>query len=174
MIDSSANVGTSGFIKTKEFLKTVIPYYSFDTNRVSITEFTDKATTPLRLSSVTSSQQLMDRLDAVQYRGGKNVKLSSGLEKAEEELRSVASSAEYVVLITASTVTDPVERAQANTLKSRLERSGVKVIVVGVGDSVDTTYLTQLSSDSQIYRPDSFDHLIGSVESLQKDLCNRA
>jgi len=172
VIDSSSNVGTSGFLKTKEFLKTVIPYFNVGQTSIGVIDFTDTATISVPLSRDTT-RDLSEMLDKVEFRGGKNARMSEGLELADIELRSIGFSSKYVILLTASD-SGVSEKSTSMSVKTKLEQSGVKLIVLGVGDQVDESFLSNLASgDDQIYAPESFDHLIGSVQSIREDICQK-
>ena len=174
VIDSSSFVGTSGFIKTKEFIKTIVPYYNFEQSQFSVIDFSDVASIsiPFTRSSGKTLIEFLALINQINYRGGKIVRTSEGLSLALSELQRISKPAEFVILVTAS---DSNENEKTNTLtmKRRLEQNGAKVLIVGVGDSIDSTHLRQLASDGKIYRPESFDHLIGSVEALRQDICKR-
>lgn len=172
VIDSSSNVGTSGFLKTKEFLKTVIPYFNVGQTSIGVIDFTDTAMISVPLSRDTT-RDLSKMLDKVEFRGGKNARMSEGLELADIELRSIGFSSKYVILLTASD-SGVSEKSTSMSVKTKLEQSGVKLIVLGVGDQVDESFLSNLASgDDQIYAPESFDHLIGSVQSIREDICQK-
>lgn len=175
VIDSSSFVGSSGFIKTKEFIKTIVPYYNFEQSQFSVIDFNDvaSATIPFTRSNGRTLIEFLALINQINYRGGKIVRTSEGLGVALSELQRVSKPIEFVILVTAS---DSNQSEKFNTLamKKRLEQNGAKVLVVGVGDSIDSLHLTKLSSDGKIYRPDSFDHLIGSVTALREDMCKRA
>ena len=77
-----------------------------------------------------------------------------------------------MILITSSDV-EGSEKSTLLSIKRKIEQSGVNLIVLGVGDSVNTSTLTELSTDGQVYRPFNFDDLIGSVQLLRKNVCNK-
>lgn len=178
MVDSSSAVGASGFLKIKEFIKTITPYFNAGQAQHAFVDFTDTAKTSIPLSrrnDVTLSRDFSTALDEIKFRGGDAIsRISEGLGRANIELRNAdVSSSKYVVLITSS---DPRDDEMSTLLfvKDEIQANGAKLLVVGVGDAVDENTLKQISTDGQIYRPENFDDLVGSVQSLRETVCKKA
>ena len=175
-MDSSSAVGSSGYLKIKEFIKTITPYFNVGQTQLALIDFTDTATAPIpfQRNDVGQSRDFTSLLDDIEFRGGDKgvARISEGLELANIELRNADSGSKHVILITSSDVEES-EKSTLLSVKRKIEQSGVNLIVLGVGDSVDKTTLKELSTDGQIYRPDNFDDLIGSVQSLRKTVCNK-
>ena len=175
VVDSSSAVGASSYLKTKEFIKTITPYFNEGQTQLALIDFTDTAfaSIPFKRNDVSQSRDFASFLDDIEFRGGEVSRISEGLELANIELRNANSASKHVILITSS----DVERSEKSTLlsvKKKIDQSGVNLVVLGVGDSVDESTLTQLATGGQIYRPDNFDDLIGSVQSLREDVCKKA
>ena len=99
-------------------------------------------------------------------------RMSSGLERAREQLQNINSLSKYVILITAS---DPKEDSQAvRNMKTRLEQNGVQIFTVGVGNTVTLQSMSQLSTNNNVFMSDSYDDLIGNVVKIRELLCQKA
>ena len=176
VVDSSSAVGASGYLKIKEFIKTITPYFNVGQTQLALIDFTNTATVsiPFQRNDVSQSRDFTSLLDDIEFRGGDNdvARISEGLELANIELRNTDSGSKHVILITSSDV-EGSEKSTLLSVKRKIEQSGVNLIVLGVGDSVNTSTLTELSTNGQIYRPFNFDDLIGSVQLLRKNVCNK-
>lgn len=104
VLDSSSFVGHEGFEKVKEFVKTAIQYFSYDTAKTSLIEFADTATVKIPFSRATSADALMAEVDNLSYLGQKSAKISEGLQSAYSQMISVNSRTKFVVLITAAQI----------------------------------------------------------------------
>lgn len=174
VLDSSSYVGHEGFEKMKEFVKAGVEYFSPDTTKTAIIEFVDKATVKLSFNRAISTDALTAEIDALPFQGQKSPKISEGLESAYSQLIRVNAGRKFVVLITAAQSNDPAEQKAITVAKERLERNGVHIIVVGIGNTINKESLETLSSPDSFYEADDFDNFIGLIQPIRESLCEKA
>ena len=177
-VDGSKGLTSEQFHKLKNMIKKILDFYaiSLTATHVGLIEFSYNSNEKIRLTDSYDREEIYSMIDAVKQSGGDRRVTDQALKMAAERMFSVnfggrVGASRALVVVTAGRSTG--EQAPSEMLKP-LEKNGVRVYVVSVGNEVDKDEIHGIvPSDTNIFPtpkddPDSM--VLKIVRTLNKDL----
>ena len=145
-------------------------------SRAAVVLYSTRATTAIRFRDHTNSQSFATAVRRLRHERG-YTRIDLALRRAYFDLFSPRVNTRFIAPKIVFVLTDgeqtkatgyiPLDRAS-----ERLKSAGVRVIAIGIGNSVKTNELKQIaSSDKDVIITKSFDTLLATVEPLTKSAC---
>ena len=157
LLDGSKPLGDEGFDELKKFVKKTIDSYDVSPQgtHIAVVEFSDKAVVKIPLTRTSDPVILKGLVDKIKPSNGEKRNVDLALDVAKTEVLSSnggarAGAPRAVLLVTGgkSTGRIPVENAAIP-----LKEDGVKIYVIGIGNSVD---------------PDEFTNIVGNASDIHQ------
>ena len=140
-VDGSKDLTSEQFKKLKNTIKNILNSYviSPTATHVGVIEFSDTSTESVHLTKSYDRDEIYALIDAIKQSGGTRRVTDEALKMAAERMFSVTAGARVgalraLVILTAGKSTG--DQSPLEAVKP-LERSGVRVYVVSVGENVD-------------------------------------
>lgn len=143
--------------------------------------YSNKATIDVDLLSFKNSKSLSDVLYKIPYKG-KNTRIDLALQLLYQAFFTVRGGMRPVATRVAILITDGFQtrHSSARSLKDvakELEKNGIKLLVVGIGDSVNEAVLRSIvSRDDDLFylKHMSLENFIKIVKPLTSAVCTQA
>lgn len=178
LVDSSWSMGEENFEHVRHFLYNLMQslhQVGGDRFKFALVQYSSKPQTEFQLNSYMGSQEALEHIKAMSYRGG-GTRTGLGLEflmrthlTAASGSRAADGVAQVVVVLTDGRSQDDVaEPAQM------LQMAGVEMFAVGVQDAVDFE-LREMASQpygNHVFNVDSFLKLGDIIQDLIVSLCS--
>lgn len=176
VIDSSGSVTGPGFQQAKRFVKAMIS--RFDVSRrkahVGVIRYASHAQLMFRLDKYFSAESLARAVDDIAYiQGGTRTHVA--LKIARESLFTVEGGARPTISKFMVLLTDGASENSRLVAEeaSKLKKTGVYVVAVGIGTSVNRRELkTIASSPDDVINVRSFNSLMERVTEIRERVCN--
>lgn len=174
VLESSSLVGAEGFSKVKELVKVIIQYFNVRTVKTAVVEVANTAVVRVPFNQFNDQNAIFTELDRMKSNADRTTKLSSGLQTAYLQLLKMNTNSKFIVLVTATHTYDAAEQRQLISIKESLRGNGIQVIVLAVGDTANAGALRNLASAGKFYLADDFDDIVGFIENIRGNLCQKA
>ncbi len=178
-MDSSGSVKRN-HLKEKEFVKALADTFSIskDGCRAAVITFNSKAAINVRFSDHETVADFQKAVDGLPEPTGKT-RIDKALKLAKDELLLSKNGArenvpKLLVLLTDGKQTDDADAIDPGNIATELKQSGVRLIVIGIGNEVDDKELLHMAGEkSNIYKATDFNELksFAFVESVSKTAC---
>lgn len=179
IIDSSGSLRNS-YKDEMKFVKLLAKQFkiSKDGSHVSILSFSDKATLRMKFGEVNELEAFKTAVDGIAHEGGRTrIDLALGL--ARDEMFLVKNGArsnipKLLILMTDGSQSADRDAQDPAAIAKEIRDMGINVIVIGIGNGVDTTELEALSGQDNWYKAKSFSELIsdGFVRKMTRATCD--
>ncbi|KAL4229816.1 hypothetical protein ACF0H5_010208 [Mactra antiquata] len=172
VLDSSGSEGADNFFKQLMFISMLVNDFSFDglyKTRVCVITFSTASYTEIYLNQFTDKHALISNITTIPYRNGETM-THLGLRRAKMEFENSTALNKIAIVLTDGHSTEPdYTYYQAHAL----QRAGVDMYAVGIGDRVDGRELNVIASaKDHVFRVDSFDKLNDLHDVFASHLCN--
>jgi Mg-chelatase subunit ChlD len=175
IMDSSDSIGEVNFAIQTAFLANLTAHFTIgpDAVQFSAIDFSTTAKLVFSFSNYTDNNAVWQAILALPYYA-EGTNTAEALRLATDVAFTPANGARHNAPKNAIVITDGVSRDPPATAQEadRLKRSGVNVIVVGIGGSVRHSELTTIaSSPNHVFNVTSFDALTAIAGRLIKSTC---
>ncbi|XP_031557914.1 lymphocyte antigen 75-like [Actinia tenebrosa] len=176
VIDSSGSVTGSGFLQAKRFVKAMISRFDVSPRKahVAVIRYSTEAKLMFRLDQYFSAESLARAVDNIAYiQGGTRTHVA--LKIARESLFTVEGGARPMISKFMILLTDGAsENSKLVAHEARkLKKTGVYVVAVGIGPSVNRRELiTIASTPDDVINVRSFESLLERVTEIRARVCN--
>lgn len=151
----------------KLFVKSLAAKLAIRSGRVhvGVVTFASHAELPIKFNQHKSTALFNDAIDSLKFLNGKSARIDLGFRKVERELFSTENGARddvarMVVLVTASAQTRKNGAGNPARIAEEMRKNGAHVIMIGVGDGVDTAELEEMAGDrGSVFKAASFSEL---------------
>ena len=178
LLDNSVNIGSDGFAKSKDFIKSIGEYFDAQSANVAVLDFATKSQVKVAFESKRTVNALKTKINVITYEGRSGHSIHSAFEGARDYLASNGINkpgGKFVILITAAQPTTTTERTLAAFWPNIFNGSRVKAFVVGAGSKVQKSELRKYASAARyVYVADDFDDIVGFVTSIRTAVCSIA
>ncbi|XP_052793679.1 collagen alpha-6(VI) chain-like [Mya arenaria] len=150
LVDASSSISSPNFRRMLEFTDTVMAF--FDTRssgtRIGLTSYSDDVNVVIPLNNAYSSQNMEARIAATpQLTGGTNTGRALQFVRGIFKTHSRLYVDRVVIVLTDGQSADPeLTKQESRALKDM----GVRMVVIGIGDQVDTVELLTMAGEDNI------------------------
>lgn len=176
-LDSSRSMRSHHFETQKNFVKLVAQQLRMGPgkSRVAAIVFSDQARSEIPLSQFRSFEEFKHLVEALSFGGGRT-RIDKALQAAVSLFQAAtfgrSNVPRFFVLLTDGAQTITPDMVSLNVAVTPLRRAGVKVIAVGIGNSVSYSELLTLADTNQdVFLVQSFDQLMTAVELIKEKIC---
>lgn len=181
VLDSSGSIGDQHWVQVLSFFKFVVsnvPVGFYATRFASVT-FGNEATVDFHLNTFNTTRDILAAIDKIPYKD-ENTNTSGGLWKMKSELFTKQygdrSSAPNICIV----MTDGKSTYDANytiPYANEAKRSGIIIVVIGVGDKTDRDELEAIASLNStgspiVYEVDNYDALYTIQSEIAAVACD--
>jgi Mg-chelatase subunit ChlD len=180
ILDSSGSL-RADYGKEKDFLKALAASFGIGVNAsragvVTFSYFTEHSIRMKDHDNLVSFNEAVDKIPLM----GSTTRIDKALRLAQKELFSLVNGArpgvpKLLILLTDGSQTRDADAEEPGDIAEEIRKSGVKVVVVGIGSGVNKTELSHLSGGgANLYTAASFDELIGIpfVTEVTRSACS--
>lgn len=176
LMDSSGSVGEDNFELMKNFTKSIIDEFVIGPNAVQfgVVIFSTPVTGAFKLNQYTNADQLKKAIDGIEFANGET-HTGKALEylrtkafTTQEGYRSDPNIPKIAIVITDGHSTHKDKTQEEAT---KLKEQDVEIYSIGVGDEVDNEELTEMASNKNIFRVDTFTALQHLRPLLLRQVC---
>ena len=169
LVDSSGSIGHIDYEREKDFIKRVAQRFSISPShtRASIIVYSDSATIEARWDEYTNTEDFERAVDKLPYRASLS-RIDKALKLAASDLfpKARPNANRIAVVITDGRLTS------ARDASEPLKKAGVRIVVLGVGASVDIRELrTMTESEEHVLRADDFTKVNLEVDKVVRIAC---
>ena len=140
------------FVYEKRTISEIVNKSSASNTIFGLLQYGNNATVEISLKEFTDSEKFNQKMNSMSWKTD-GINLKAGLEKAAELFHKEGrpKARKVLVVFTDARVPDTVE----NVIKYReqLEKKGLKIITIAVGDIADDEHLIALSSKNKTIKP---------------------
>ncbi|KAK3591335.1 hypothetical protein CHS0354_028442, partial [Potamilus streckersoni] len=180
VIDASASITSSDFVRLKTFVKELISRFSLSQNesRIGFVVFGTDVKSDQVLSFSTDKIQLRDATDSRVYQDVKNPgsAIYKGIERMTN-LFEVDGRTNALKLSVVFTDGKSDNAAQTAVEAQKARSKDIRMITVGIGNQTDIKELSSIASGEQLLTLDNFGQLLQNAAQLQnimcRDVCSR-
>ena len=179
LLDSSGSL-SNDYATEKDFLKVLAGEFGISPNgsRASVITFSGIAEHSIRLKDHDDFSSFMDAVDNIPLMGS-TTRIDTALRLTQKEMFSLSSGArpglpKILIVLTDGSQTQEAGSEDPGLIAEELRKSGVRVIVIGIGAGVSPLELLQLAGkETSVFSASSFEELIGGefVRDVTKTSC---
>lgn len=179
-VDGSNSLTSEQFKNLKDTIKKILDSYtiSHSATHVGVIEFSDESNEKIRLTDSYDKNEIYSKIDRIEQSRGNLRVTDEALKMAANKMFSVESggrpgASRALVVLTAGKSTGQQPLPEAIT---PLEKQGVRVYVVSVGDKVDKKEIHSIVSPDQVFpaTPDDPQEVARMiVTTINKDVLDR-
>ena len=169
ILDSSGSL-RDDYDKEKDFLKELASTFGVsDTeSRAAVVTFSYNSEHSIKLSDHTDIASFNRAVDNIPLMGS-TTRIDKALRLSQRDLFSLSNGArpgtpKLLILLTDGSQTLDVDAENPGDIAQEIRESGIKILVIGVGQGINKTELYQLGGDANnVFNADTFDELIDST-----------
>lgn len=181
IMDSSDGVGIQNYQIQKDFVNAIAGSFDIQPtgSRVGVVVSGNEATLNIKFGDYLHGEDFQKAVNRLPYTPG-NAKIDKALQVALTQLLVVQGGArpgvaKILVLITSGTQNQTVDNSLVDAVARKLQKLGVAVFLLGVGEKVDVKLLRPLiTSDDNVFLEKSFEILMMKTRQVSKMACDRA
>ncbi len=177
IMDSSGSIESSDLDTMKDAFKDFVDAFLPNTpTQIAVVDFDDTAT--LRQDYTSDVDDINTAIDAASSGGATN--WEDGLEEAHDQFDNRVDKPDLYVIAsdgnpnrygdTPTTASESVAVAEAVEDANEIKLDGVRIITLGIGDSIDADNLKAISSNDAYYSS-GFDTLADDLAEIAQELC---
>ena len=179
ILDSSGSL-RNDYGKEKDFLKVLAATFGVSDkgSRAGVITFSYYSEHSIKMNDHTDLSSFNAAVDKIPLMGS-TTRIDKSLRLTQKEMFSLANGArpgipKVLILLTDGSQTQDVGAEDPGDVADELRKDGINIIVVGIGQGVNTTELVHIAGDANnAYSATSFEELIGSdfVNKIKQSGC---
>ena len=179
LLDSSGSI-TNDYQNEKDFLKSVAAIFgvSKDESRAGVVTFSHSVEHSIKLKDHTDSASFNAAVDAIPLMGSVT-RIDKALRLTQKELFTTENGAranlpKILIVLTDGSQTQTADAEDPAAIAAELRKSGITMIVVGMGGGVDKAELARIAGgDDKTFSAASFNDLLSDsfMKSVQDKAC---
>lgn len=178
IIDSSGSINRRNYVKIKAFVKNIARSFGISPSesQASIVLYSTKASVKAHFGQYPTTEEFVKAVDGLPHeRGYTFINLALRLAASEVFPRARKNVPKIAMLLTDGKQTDPTGTVNLREASVPLRNQGVRVIVFGVGKSINVRELRlTVERDEDVITVMKFDDLTTKVREYTASLCQAA
>ena len=174
ILDASANV-KGNYQKEKDFMKRLAASFGISQNgtKASVIAYSDIAENNIKFKDHQDIQSFWDTTDKIPLLNSKS-RIDKALKLADSDMFTLANGAKpavtnLLIILTTGTQSTDADFEDPVAIAEQMVKSGVNVLVVGIGSNVNENRLRAMAGDdAKVFMVGSFDDL--ADPALVKDI----
>ena len=181
ILDSSGSL-RNDYDKEKDFLKALAATFGVSDAgaRAGVVTFSYNAEHSIKLNDYNDIMSFIDAVDRIPLMGS-TTRIDKAFRLTQKDLFSMSNGArpgvpKLLILLTDGSQTLDVDAEDPKSIAKEIRDSGVKLLVIGIGQGINKTELTNIGGgDDNVYSAASFDELIGGqfIDTIVASGCDK-